>query len=325
MNSKKESNSSISVYFPDYSYQHLLSLAVFDSNNYDVSENVPSDGWEKIFCDELGLSIKRLPWNQLRGLQFDIESNTETVVCCDPVMMQMTHRGAYLWGQQQLEFSKEDVIRIIAQINQQLMGDDECFYLVDNKQWLYTNKREIALDQASYEESIGKDMFNFAYSGKEGNYWDKLATEIQMLIKQMMDYQGLTQAPAEMMVNAYFWGDSKIKINSTFEKSEVSDMRVFVSDNLTELFVKESGAGYAAVPDFVPAISTNDTANNILVIKQNDSINVSQLVADVIDYSKTNAVCSVRFITQDKVMCLKKESSIFKKILNIFKREKSDD
>jgi len=323
MSSKQESVPNISIYFPDYSYQQLLSIVGLDTFKGEILHSISHEDWENQFCDELGLSTKNLPWNQLRGLQFDIEPNTDTVVCCDPVMMQMTHRGAYLWGQQQLEFSKEDVIRIIAQINQQLMGDDECFYLVDNNQWLYTNKREIALDQASYEESIGKDMFGFSYAGQEGNYWDKLATEIQMLIKQMMDYQGLTPAPAEMIVNAYFWGDSKIKINSPFEKSEASDIRIFVSDNLIELFVKASDVGYAAVPDFVPATSTNDTANNILVIKQDDRIDVSQLVADVIDYSKTNAVCSVRFVTQDKIISLKKEYSVFKKILNIFRREKS--
>ena len=170
IHSKNGLTSRLTIYFPENSCQQLLALQCFKNSKHDFTESKLDSDWQKEFCSEFSDntepsdSDKNIPWNQLRAMQFNIEADTQTIVCCDPVMMQMTHRGAYLWGQQPLEFSKEDVIRIIAQINQQLMGEGECFYLLDNNQWLYTNKKKIELSQASFEEYIGKDMFGFSYT-----------------------------------------------------------------------------------------------------------------------------------------------------------------
>jgi hypothetical protein len=313
--------STISFYFPELSCAQLLSI---DSMaNYQaqfVIDDLPND-WQQEFCKQIGFGEKSLPWNKLRALQFDIPDDMQTVVCCDPVMMQMTHRGAYLWGQSQLEFSKEEVIRIIAQINQQLMGDGEYFYLLDNHQWLYTNKKAIELTQSSFEEYIGKDRFGFSYQGKDGVYWDKLATEIQMLIKQMMDYQGLTQVPAEMIVNVHFWGNTDHKVFLPFETLADKSLQVFSSDGLLKLFCQKSDIKLESLESFQAIISKNNNEhlNNIILLMLNNELaDFSQLVKDSIENSKSRYDV-VRLITQDKVLEVSKSKTLWQKIKSVFK------
>jgi len=317
---EKTSKPKISFYFPDSSCQQLLSVSSIAKYQDDFQIDILQNDWQHAFCEEIGFSEKKLPWNKLRALQFDIGDDIQTAVCCDPVMMQMTHRGAYLWGQSQLEFSKEDVIRIIEQINQQLMGDDECFYLLNNHQWLYTNKKAIELNQASFEEYIGKDMFGFSYSGKDGNYWDKLATEIQMLIKQMVDYHGLTPAPAEMIVNVHFWGETKNRHQLPFDQLD-KDSQVFVSDDSLSLFFQQSGVTTSSINDFKAIVSTNSNAftkDLIVIMGNNEIIDFSQQIEEYIKKTK-DCFCSGRLITQDKILGIYQTKSMWQKLFDVFK------
>lgn len=318
---ERTSKPKISFYFPDSSCQQLLSIDAIAKYQDKFQIDDLLNDWQQAFCEEIGFAENRIPWNKLRALQFDIDDDIQTAVCCDPVMMQMTHRGAYLWGQSQLEFSKEDVIRINAQINQQLMGDDECFYLLNNYQWLYTNKKAIELNQTSFDEYIGKDMFGFSYSGKDGNFWDKLATEIQMLIKQMMDYQGLKSPPAEMIVNVHFWGETKNRRQLPFEQLD-KDNQVFVSDDSLALFFQESGVKASSINEFKTIVSTNNKVflRDLLVIMTNNEItDFSQNIEDHIQTFKRH-FSSVRLITQDKSLEIYQTKSVWQKLVDVFKK-----
>ncbi len=312
--------STIHFYFPELSCQQLLSIDSIKKYQDKINRQDLVNDWQQEFCKEIGFGDKKLPWNKLRALQFDIGDDVQTVVCCDPVMMQMTHRGAYLWGQSPLEFSKEDVIRIIAQINQQLMGDDECFYLLDDYQWLYTSKKTVELSQNSFEEYIGKDMFGFSYPGNDGIFWDKLATEIQMLIKQMMDYQGLTTVPAEMIVNVHFWGDTKNKPYLPFEPlKKISP--IFLSNVSLALFFQKSGIKTKTIKDFIRMILTDGDLPPrifIVVMTNNEIIDFSQNLEKYFNKFK-GQVGDVQFITQDKILKICQEKTRWQKIFDIFK------
>jgi len=313
----KKNNSEISLYLPELTSHALLKNDKINNTNVSFSEGVLKKGWQYELCSDLGYSKTNLPWNKLRALQFDIDSEFKTLVCCDPVLMQMTHRGAYLWGQEGLNFSKEDVIRIIAQINQQLMGENERFYLLNNNQWLYTNKKHIKLEQESFEKYIGKDMFGFSYQGNDGIYWDKLATEIQMLLKQMMDYQGLTQVPPEMIVNVHFWGNTGDDLSYPFGKLDSNEQHVFCSDDLLESFFKEVNLECHTLEQFGDSFSErNSEANSerfILIDYSKDC--EAALIDDVLRKLADKKVNLVRIITQDKMIKIRPKKTFWQKIL----------
>ena len=233
------SKSSFTIYLPELSSIQVKESVSFFQSKSTFTESELDDGWQSEFLREFELKAKSIPWNLLRAKQFSLNPNVKTVVCCDPVVMQMTHRGAYFWGQQALNFSSEDVIRIVAQINKNLMEEGESFYLLDNDKWLYTSDKHLVLNQPSSEQYIGKDMFGFSYSGSDGMFWDKLALEIQMLLKQMIDYQGLSTQPAEHLVNVHFWGDTSARWE-VLSRSSDSDNNILYTDDIQLLTFAEN-------------------------------------------------------------------------------------
>ena len=130
--SHKKNHCNLSLYLSRLHSESILTSEVINSFQGEIKQIPLINGWEADFCSNIGYASSSLPWNILRASQFDLGHDYKTIVCCDPVLMQMTHRGAYLWGQEQINFSKEEAIRLIAQINQQLMGDDESFYLLSS-------------------------------------------------------------------------------------------------------------------------------------------------------------------------------------------------
>ena len=310
MNKQIEHN--VSVYLPQTLSEELSVHECFIKYKDKVTQNQLSKSWQSLFCDEIGYSKEDLPWNHLRASQFDISPEYKTLVCCDPVIMQMTHRGAYLWGQQQITFSKEEAIRIVAQINQQLMSDNECFYLLNNSQWLYANKNALKLNQQSFEEYIGKDMFGFSYQGRDGSYWQKLATEIQMLIKQMMDYQDLPSVAPETLVNVFFWGDSDSYVSGEIE---VKDVKIYTSDELVEKFCLDSNLTYDNIEQFL--IGTNSNNSKRTIILDSKKVISDELLTKVFALYESGSCGSLKITTQDKQFEMTKQRSLWQKLRNL--------
>ncbi len=311
------SESTLSFFFPDYTSQQLLSNEAMVEFKDILSARALINDWQYEFCQQIGFSENIIPWDRLRANQFNIDKKINTVVCCDPVMMQMTHRGAYLWGQQQLNFTKDEVIKIIAQINQKLMGDDECFYLLDNNKWLYSNKKELYLNQTSFEEYIGKDRFGFSYDGKNGVFWDKLATEIQMLIKQMMDYQGLSSCAAEMIVNVHFWGDTSNKLNLREQKLSRKNLLVFCSDPLLDDFCQQLGLSCEDFMKHHYKINAQENNNTLLILTEKECSNENLIIKYAIAQAKKNKVKNIQFICQDKLMVINQTNYLYTKIKHL--------
>jgi hypothetical protein len=234
--------------------------------------------------------------------------------------MQMTHRGAYLWGQQGVEFSQEQVIRIIANINEKLMDDGECFYLLNNQQWLYTSTQELELNAPSFENYIGKDMFGFSYPGKDGSRWDRLATEIQMLIKQMMDYQGLPAVSAEHLINVHFWGNTKARLTSTQPALQQSSHVVLTNDNQLESLCQYYKIRHYLMDKIsqLDEIDSEKTNQLSVVISKRHSLDISQFFESVVELVNRNQLREFMVVAADKQILIKEKESIVTKLLSFF-------
>lgn len=311
----------ISLYLPYLSAEQLFARSSFNEFLPRFNLRPLSDELESFLCQEMALETGYIAWNKIRARQFNIPPETQTVVCCDPVMMQMTHRGAYLWGQSQLNFSNEEVIQIIAQINQQLMGESENFFLLDNQRWLYTNKAKRVLEQTSFDREVGKDRFGFSYSGLDGLFWDRLATEIQMLIKQMMDYQGLTPVAPEMMVNVHFWGNTEDQISTPFETPKNLDFQFYTSDFLYQSFCANSQIPVRNMNEFdlVSVIeSSTDNKNPIIIFSPNEHQQFENIIAEYLGKNSYANKINLQIITQDKQILLNNKPTILSRIKSIF-------
>jgi hypothetical protein len=312
----------LSIYLPDLSHQQLASSPAYTRFSGEVKLQEISD-WQFELCRELGDQTFKIPWNLLRAQQFELPDEINTAVCCDPILMQMTHRGAYLWGQEQINFSKEEVIGIIAQINQQLMREGESFYMLNEKQWLYVNKEAKQLGLDSFENSIGKDRFGFSYPGKDGVFWDQLATEIQMLIKQMIDYQGLTAPAPEMMINVHFSGNTQASIYSEKINFARSNVQVLTNSLLFETFCNNNGISSSSLNDFdTNNIDTNidsgNYSNKVIVFSSSHLVDNESIIAVINDYALSQKFSTVRVVTQNGIANFLPKKSLIQRVKSLF-------
>ncbi|PCI73050.1 MAG: hypothetical protein COB38_01945 [Gammaproteobacteria bacterium] len=324
----KSNSQSIEIYIPEDSSKSLNSK--FDLENklvnnkdleYAFAENKKS--LNELLCVSLGYDAVDLPWNQLRAMQFELErcffdlNKKHTLVCCDPVMMQVTHRGAYLWGQDSIKFSTEDVIAIIAQINEKLMDEGEFFYLLNNKQWLYVNKKSIELNQASFENEIGRDQFAFSYQGKESRFWNRLATEIQMLVKQMIDYQGLTNVGEESLVNVHFWGDTNNQLNSDIKIKQSSGITIFSNNDLIKTFADKVNVECEKLISINELVELRNKTN-IVIHFSNDGGWLGNIMDEIssLTFNNKNRLKVLKLILQDKTIEIKPKRSFFQRLFN---------
>lgn len=312
---------SLKVFLPHITTHQIEALTSFDNIANSILVQPLTQDWQSLLCDALEYPANDLPWTQLRVAQFKLKPSIKTVCCCDPVMLQMTHRGAYMMGQAGLELSHNDAIRIVAQINERLMEEGQYVYLVDKYTWLFMSEEVMELPSSpKIQELIGKDIFDFSYHGKNKKQWQQLATEIQMLLKQMQDYQGLQAPPPEMILNVHFFdclspaqieSDEKLKIPFIKRPS-----LTLISDNdLMKTFCMNTLLQYA------PVNKLNDVNSHECVVVAFDNEKESypsilQLLKKTIISKKTK---TIDLYCQNAHVTLKTKPNFFKRFLFKYK------
>ena len=228
------------LFLPQISSEQLRRFANLEPGQSSFEVQPLQLDWEQQFCSFIGVAETKLPWTQLRLAQYELTKNIKTAVCCDPVLMQLTHRGAYMLGQDSMQLSQSEAIRIVAQINERLMDSGEQLLLVDKYSWLFTSERELTLSDLSYKDLIGKDVFNYPYAGDHAQFWQQLSTEIQMLIKQMIDYQGVSSIAPDTLFNVHF--SNAVDVSNPVEMPFVKNESIaIVTDNeLIQSFCSKS-------------------------------------------------------------------------------------
>ena len=319
-------NSSISLFVTELSAAQLESTGALNEYSDSLTEKPLVDDWQSEFISEIEFSGDIIPWNWLRAKQFNLADEVRTVVCCDPVVMQMTHRGAYLWGQQSLSLSTEEAIQIVAYINEQLMEEGEGFYMLNNNQWLYTNEKKIEIRQPSFEQYVGKDMFGFSYSGSQGMFWQKLATEIQMLVKQMVDYQGISSLPPEHILNVHFWGNSNPVLESEILEVDRSNRLILSDDIHIESLVKQQNIPFGSLIKISTLLESkeNELEHISILLSNHKSVDLSSLVDNFIQLANRFDIKEIRIVTTDKILKFSNRTSIWNRIKAVFKTQNNN-
>jgi hypothetical protein len=312
---------SVTLYLTDFSAAEVSQLDSFKQYSDSLSELELAGDWQLEFAQQIGIDGYSIPWNLLRASHFNLPKNTRTIVCCDPVLMQMTHRGAYLWGQQGIDFSQEEVIRIIANINEKLMQPGESFYLLNERQWLFVSDKEIELNLPSFESYIGKDMFGFSYSGKDGVWWDKLATEIQMLIKQMIDFQGLRTVAAEHLINVHFWGNTKSRLPSEITPSLRPSHWIVSNDSQMESLSHFYKIKYKPIEQLHQVINEprQQACQLSVVLSNQQGLDLDSVFERLLQLVNQNQLQEFKVITANKQILFKAKQSFWRKLFGFSK------
>lgn len=305
----------LEIFLPQLTSQQVYQLGLFDNLADSIEQQALQQDWQSLFCKAVGYSSDYFPLTAMRLAQLNVDSRVKMACCCDPVMMQMTHRGAYMMGQAQLQLSMQDETKIVEQINQQLMREGECLHIIDKHCWLLTSEQVKPLVSPRIEELIGKDMFNFAYQGKEANYWQQLATEIQMLIKQMIDYQGITPAPAEMINNIHFFDSFLLDQDCQLPSIQNPSVAVLTNDKQLKIFCQKTGIKHKGYPAALP-VNEDYCA---IVAFEGDRKRYPELIEYGIEQFLSAQLTDINIVCQESILTLTKKPGFWPSLFGKFR------
>ncbi len=317
----KKTNKAISFFLTDEIEKSLLENRSFEKIADQFIEQKLHQDWQKIFCNTINYHRNAIPWNLLRAEFLELARDYKTIVCCDPISIQMTHRGAYCWGQQGLNLSKKDASTLVVQINDILMDEGEQFLLSNNLEWLYVSDKLFTLDEPSFERLIGKDLFAFRYKGDDATKWSSLATEIQMLIKQLTDYGKIESRSSETDISVHFWGDTRLTLDEAFPSQNKNGSPVIYSSNSRlNYFIQRNHLLVKPLQQLAFDFNADLSANSVIVVAPNFSSIPDQLIQ-----KNTKNHSSVKIITQDKILINKTKvrRTMLQKLRSLFMFNKS--
>ncbi len=300
---KYNQNRSLEIYLPCLSFSQLEALTLADFHDFKLETRPRPESWDSLFCQSTGLPDSFL--TKWRLAQIDIDNDTQVACCCDPVLLQLTHRGAYMLGQQPLQFNTQQVDFILSQINQKLLGEGEKLYQVDKYSWLYTCNKDRELTSHSLIDLIGKDMFEFPISGENDDAWQRLTVEIQMLIKYLIDYNKLLEIPQETILNVHF--SNMIKLTESNKKlpAKSNDLTVFSSNENFGKLCLRNDLSFRPVAEF----TLEHSEKSVLLLFDNDNENYHQILSGCLNHLKNNELLMMSIICQDSVLKFSKQTT----------------
>lgn len=323
----RANDGSITYFLINETAQSLAESKIFSETSDQFTEKQSHENWQEHFCLALNYHKTEIPWNLLRASDLELAKEVQTIVCCDPISIQMTHRGAYCWGQTPLSLSKEDAHLIVEKINETLMGEGEQLLLVDDLAWLYISNEKLDLKEASFERLIGKDLFDFRYQGHSQSRWSRLATEMQMLIKQLMDYKKIEPCSPEASVAVHFWADTSDTFENAFlrhRKNQADDhntnLIVYSSDERLNEFIRKNNVIVNSLGKFSELDEGSDKEkvsleeNKILIVSEKINQSLSDIITMQIKDNKP-----IEIVVQDRILATTTDSktSIFTRLLSI--------
>ncbi len=311
---------SLKIFLPHATMQQIEPLFELEKVKETVTIKGLTQDWQSLFCQSVNYPDSHLPWSQLRMAQFGLSPNVKTIACCDPVMLQLTHRGAYMMGQSPLTWTHNDAIRVVAQINEKLMNEGESLYLIDKNAWLFCSEQAMSFSAPRVDELIGKDMFDFSYGGQEHTFWQKLTTEMQMLMKQMQDYQGLTAVAPETCLGVHFFDCltlNESKENHADERQQIpfiknTKMTLVSNNDLIKTFCMNTLLTYCEYEQ----LDQVETDECILILFETEQETYPKLVQFWQDRILTNKKLDTQIVLQDRIITRKNEPSLLQRIFS---------
>jgi len=282
----------LTMFFTDEVHKTLIDNPIFDKISDQFNQQTSHQDWQQCFCDAINYHLTQIPWNLLRAKKFSLSDDIQTIACCDPIAIQMTHRGAYCWGQESLNVSKKDAQIIVEEVNRVLMDEGEQLLLTDSLEWLYVSNKGLSLDELSYQRLVGKDLFDFSYQGANANKWSRLATEIQMLIKQLMDFNKIQSCAPEASVSVHFWGDTNLVMDKAFPTLPDNDnMVIYSSHQKLNDFALQNALQVKPLAQLGSDQAAGLLASNAIVVAPSlSSLEVSVIEKNTHDYPWTKII-----------------------------------
>ncbi len=137
----------------------------------------------------------------------------EYCVCADPVHLLLNKAQARLMDASALQISCDDAEQLMVTLNKLLAEDGFELHRTSSERWYMSGKDPSSLYTLPVKSIVGRNVGNFLPEGEQSASWNRLMTEVQMLLYTHPINQART-ARGLLSVNAlWFWGAERLPIN----------------------------------------------------------------------------------------------------------------
>lgn len=218
--------------------------------------------WQSRFCEQL----LRYPRNSLQipaaELLFDVAEDFHhdfvnryagLQVCADPVSLCAGRDSASLVPAELLELSSEEADSLIASINDFLAQDALCLKRTDAEHWFLFGCDGRELDACPPMFLAQRQVSAFLPEGPHIAQWQRLSTEIQMLLHSHPVNEAREQRGALPINSLWFWGGAALPDKSQ-PASAAPGWRVFADEPFAQALCRHLDMQCSALQDYDPTV-----------------------------------------------------------------------
>ena len=175
---------------------------------------LPKISIEARILDCLGLSLSadaELPIAYYRAINHEI--NEQSIMCLDPVHIQIDRDEAVLVANESLTLSKDEALQFITDLNQHFQQDGLTIHYHNEHQWLMTG--DISVDTFPLSDVMFRNMNEHQATGRDAMKWRSIINEVQMLLHAHPVNERREQQGTIAVNSLWVWGGGQPGQHST--------------------------------------------------------------------------------------------------------------
>lgn len=127
----------------------------------------------------------------------------------DPVDLMADHRGIYLLGNESLGLNPAEAGDLVAELNDFLAQDGLVLHAATPHEWYLWSPQPIALETTPLSEVLGRDVSRFQPQGPDSRRWQRLNTELSMLLHSARSNQARNECRRKPVAGLWLWGEGE--------------------------------------------------------------------------------------------------------------------
>lgn len=131
---------------------------------------------------------------------------------CDPVVIQPNRDHLLMLGNSMLEFSEQEALQIISDINGTYDDQPWRLKLLTANQWIMEMPRAPAIKTHALSRVTGEKIYEFLPTGGEAKTWHALMNELQMLLHSHPVNQARAASGLPAANSIWFWGEGRLPV-----------------------------------------------------------------------------------------------------------------
>jgi hypothetical protein len=229
-----------------------------------------------LLCDKSNLN---LPYAAISALGAGYAAKEGYWLRADPVELKIDAANIFLLGRDHLSLSKNETQSVLTTLNRFLLDDKLEIQAVSPQTWFLNLEDDPNIVCSPLSLAIAKDIKPYLISGLNKNWWNRLMTEVQMLLFEH-EVNKVRQLEKKPLVNSlWIWGEGKM----TEDYPLIDYNKIWSDDYFVKGLLKLALADKKLAPSEEFTIKELNQAGDYLIAVDHHLLGIDQIVKIMAD------------------------------------------